>query len=115
MSDIDDIMEQAQIFASTYALAGTRFDDGTKMHQSNLEKLELQAMIESAIESNAIGLEICDAVLQWIVKRGLGLAGDEFTVGDVISTLDELIEESDRPGDAKSAEDILRSLSGRAS
>jgi len=46
---IDCIMEQAQVFASTYSLVGGRFDDGTKMQQSEDEKAELRRMIDVSL------------------------------------------------------------------
>ncbi|MGO7089449.1 hypothetical protein AB9E14_23525 [Rhizobium leguminosarum] len=46
---IREVMEQAQVFASTYALVGGRFDDGSKMQQSNDEKVELERLIRLAI------------------------------------------------------------------
>lgn len=42
---IDEIMEQAQVFASTYSLVGGRFDDGSKMQQSEEEKAELRRLV----------------------------------------------------------------------
>lgn len=47
---VDAIMEKVQVFASAYSLAGGKFDDGTKMAQSNAEKDELRQMIASAIK-----------------------------------------------------------------
>lgn len=47
---IDAIMEQAQVFASSYSLVGGRFDDGSKMEQSNEEKAELRRMIEAVLD-----------------------------------------------------------------
>lgn len=44
-STLDAIMEQAQVFASTYSLVGGRFDDGAKMQQSEKEKSELRRMV----------------------------------------------------------------------
>lgn len=46
---IREIMEQAQVFASTYSLVGGCFDDGSKMQQSNDEKVELERLIRLAI------------------------------------------------------------------
>jgi len=46
---IRSIMEQAQVFASTYSLVGGRFDDGSKMSQSYEEKADLEQMIRAAI------------------------------------------------------------------
>lgn len=50
---ISAIMEQAQVFASTYSLVGGRFDDGSKMAQSEDEKTELEQMIRAALKSEA--------------------------------------------------------------
>lgn len=52
---VDQIMEQAQVFASTYSLVGGRFDDGTKYQQSEDEKAELRRMIEAASEGQSNG------------------------------------------------------------
>lgn len=58
-----------------------------------------------------IAIEICDAVLQWIVKHDLGQQDDEFTASDVTSILDDLWgDEEDQPGDPKAAEAVLRRL-----
>ncbi|MGZ2484324.1 hypothetical protein ACVITL_002847 [Rhizobium pisi] len=46
---IREIMEQAQVFASTYSLVGGRFDDGSKMQQADEEKAELERLIRLAI------------------------------------------------------------------
>lgn len=63
-------------------------------------------------KSVQIGLEICDAVLKWIVAHDLGQWDDEYTVADVTSILDDLWgDEADQPGDPKAAEAVLRSLS----
>lgn len=43
------IMEQAQVFASTWSLVGGRFDDGSKLRQSSDEKELLRGMISAAI------------------------------------------------------------------
>lgn len=48
---VSEIMEQAQVFASTYSLVGGRFDDGTKMQQSEEEKVELERLVRSAVSS----------------------------------------------------------------
>ena len=52
---VDAIMEQAQVFASTYSLVGGRFDDGTKYQQSEDEKAELRRMIKAATEGSDNG------------------------------------------------------------
>lgn len=50
---VDDIMEQVQVFASTYSLVGGRFDDGTKMQQSEEEKALLRSMIAELVDDSA--------------------------------------------------------------
>lgn len=40
------IMEQAQVFASAWALVGTRFDDGGAMETANEEKAALRTLLE---------------------------------------------------------------------
>lgn len=66
-------------------------------------------------EDTLIAIEICDAVLRWIVEHDLGDRDDEFTASDVTSILDDLWgEEDDKPGDPKAAEAVLRELVGAA-
>lgn len=64
---IDDVMEQVQIFASCYALVGGRFDDGTKMQQSEAEKTLLRKMIA----------EVFDDAVSWeaLYQRAQDAAG----------------------------------------
>ena len=50
---IDEIMEQVQVFASCYSLVGGRFDDGTKMQQSEEEKALLRKMLAELIDDSA--------------------------------------------------------------
>jgi hypothetical protein len=45
----DEIVEQAQVFASTYSLVGGPLDDGSKFAQSEDEKGILREMIASAL------------------------------------------------------------------
>ena len=46
---VDEIMEQAQCFASTWSLVGGRFDDGSKVEQAKEEKEELRIMLQNVI------------------------------------------------------------------
>lgn len=46
---IDKIMEQVQVFASSWAIAGSRFDDGSGMQVAEREKTALRNMIELAL------------------------------------------------------------------
>lgn len=50
---VDEIMEQAQVFASACSLVGGRFDNGTKYQQSEDEKAELRRMIKAATEGSS--------------------------------------------------------------
>ena len=84
----------------------------------------LEAAILSAItprtkddepDTTQVAVDICDAVLAWIVKHDLGDRDDEFTPGDVTSILDDLWGvDADQPGDPKAAEAVLRSLIGQS-
>ena len=44
------IMEQAQVFASAWALVGSRFDNGNMMDEAEVAKNELHQMIADALE-----------------------------------------------------------------
>lgn len=46
---IDQIMSQAQVFASAWSLVGGRFDKGDEMANAEAQKAELRAMIERAV------------------------------------------------------------------
>lgn len=48
--DVQKIMEQVQVYASTCSLVGGRFDDGTRMEQSREEKAEIEAMLREAAD-----------------------------------------------------------------
>lgn len=43
------IMEQAQVFASTYALIGSRFDTGQFLEDAEEAKTDLRKMIETVL------------------------------------------------------------------
>ena len=42
---IEEVMEQAQVFASYHSIVGSRFDDGDGMERAEIEKNELRAML----------------------------------------------------------------------
>jgi hypothetical protein len=46
----EQIMSQAQVFASAWALVGGRFDNGDMLETANEEKAELQAAIEALVQ-----------------------------------------------------------------
>lgn len=58
---IDEIMEQVQVFASCYALIGTRFDSGELLNQSEDEKQKLRNMIKNSLNENNEQCEILQA------------------------------------------------------
>lgn len=47
---IDEVMEQAQVFASAWSLLGSRFDDGSKLRLSQDEKDSLEVMVGMLVE-----------------------------------------------------------------
>lgn len=47
---VEQIMEQAQVFASAWALVGGQFDDGDQLEAAELEKDLLTAMVAHALE-----------------------------------------------------------------
>lgn len=49
---IDSIMEQAQVFASTWALIDTRFDEGTMLVRAESEKDKLELMNRRVMAPN---------------------------------------------------------------
>lgn len=70
MSTIDEIMEQAQVFASGWAMVGSRFDDGGALDEAEGSKVVLRYMIAAALaEARREGAEamrtqcalVCDA------------------------------------------------------
>jgi rhamnogalacturonyl hydrolase YesR len=100
---IDAIMEQAQVFASTYSLVGGRFDDGSKMQQSDDEKIDLRQMIAAAIE-NTIDTEFLSAFAAWnLATFGPGRR----TAGTVAHIRKELLEIEADPTDPKEWIDVL--------
>ena len=50
---IGQIMEQAQVFASAWALIGTRFDDGSMLVRAETEKDNLELLIRRLADLNA--------------------------------------------------------------
>ena len=52
MKTVDEIMEQAQLFASTWALINSRFDNGDLLSIANDAKVELRVMVEAALSKH---------------------------------------------------------------
>ncbi len=46
---IDEIMSQAQVFASAWSLVGSRFDQGDELANAQAQKAELRALVERAL------------------------------------------------------------------
>jgi hypothetical protein len=53
---VNEVMEQAQVFASAYSLIGSRFDGGNAQYDSEEEKAELRAMVVSLAYEAAHGI-----------------------------------------------------------
>lgn len=66
---VDEVMEQAQVFASAYSLVGSRFDDGSKLRQSQDEKDNLEAMVCELV-NDAISATLKDSIAEIIRQRG---------------------------------------------
>ena len=50
---VDELMEQAQIFASSWSLVGGFFDKGQMLSQAEEVKAELRQMLEAALPAKA--------------------------------------------------------------
>lgn len=46
---VDALMEKAQVFASSWALVGSHFDDGSELENAEEQKRELRTMIAEAL------------------------------------------------------------------
>jgi hypothetical protein len=46
---VDELMSQAQVFASAWSLVGGRFDHGNLIEEAEEAKAELRKMIEDAL------------------------------------------------------------------
>lgn len=46
---IDEIMSQAQVYASAWSLVGSRFDRGDELANAQAQKAELRALVERAM------------------------------------------------------------------
>lgn len=53
---VNEVMAQAQVFASAYSLIGSRFDGGNAQYDSDEEKAELRAMVVSLAYEAAHGI-----------------------------------------------------------
>lgn len=50
---IDKVMEQAQVFASSWALVGSRFDRGDEIDNANEQKADLRKMVADMLAADA--------------------------------------------------------------
>ena len=64
MKTVDEIMEQAQLFASTWALINSRFDNGDLLSIANDAKVELRVMVEAALSKQAAHVVELEAALR---------------------------------------------------
>ncbi|WP_422099131.1 hypothetical protein [Variovorax sp.] len=71
---IEEIMAQAQVYASAWSLVGSRFDNGDELMNAQAEKAELRALIEQALlEPVFIGLDLAsgpDMSVEVLVHAG---------------------------------------------
>lgn len=51
---LDDVMSQAQVFASSWSLVGGQFDDGTMLEVAEQEKSDLRAMVAQLAGQSAV-------------------------------------------------------------
>ena len=57
MTNVEKLMEQAQIFASAWSLVGGQFDGGDQLEQAEEEKERLRGLVEGvALEQPAFGI-----------------------------------------------------------
>jgi hypothetical protein len=66
---IDSVMEQAQVFASAWALVGSRFDSGNEMENAEEQKKALRAMLSTppaaTVEDNSQNWAGMDGTTAW--------------------------------------------------
>ena len=58
----EQIMSQAQVFASAWALVGGRFDNGDMLETANEEKAELQTAIEALVQERDAAQQLAPAL-----------------------------------------------------
>lgn len=81
MSNVDEIMEQAQVFASAWSLVGGRFDNGNMLTEAEEAKSELRKMIEAlaqpAQEAEPVDQSKLDdmawAEFEWAMSGGVSV------------------------------------------
>lgn len=76
----DSIMEQAQVFASTWSLVGGMFDDGNCLEDAEAAKVELRGMVEQALDTAA--------------NEVIRLQANEHSLRDEIAALRQIISDT---------------------
>lgn len=72
---IEDIMEQAQVYASAWALVGSKFDQGNQLKAAKAEKQNLEVMLENFTDQVFSGAasgnmkEIAEGMIAWHQHR----------------------------------------------
>ena len=63
MKTTDEIMAQAQVFASAWGLVGSRFDSGNGLDNANEQKAVLRSLVEALAKERAELLETVSGLL----------------------------------------------------
>lgn len=67
---IEQIMEQAGVYASAWSMVGGPFDQGNQLQQAKVEKLFLQELLETfQTEHNAELKKIASGLLDWHLNK----------------------------------------------
>lgn len=83
MSDIpQDILDEVEGFNINYVICDPAD-----------ERLKVAKLIFAERQQCEAAIRICDAVIEWMVKHGFADHGEEIMPGDVMETLDSLVEE----------------------
>ena len=98
-TQIDSLMEQAQVFASAWSLVGSKFDNGNEKENADAAKAELRRMVEAeilAMSMRAAGLApqmLKEALKFQEIAEALDLAEDQDA--DILAELERLRESDD--------------------
>ncbi len=75
---IDEIMSQAQVFASAWSLVGGPFDKGDELENAQAQKAELRALVERAVlRPGEDGMPSFSGFLQRVGNQPVGLDWSE--------------------------------------
>ena len=92
---VDEIMAQAQVFASAWSLVGGRFDNGNMLTEAEEAKAELRQMIEALAQPAGEAAEAENERLRKAVEDVLAWRVNEPCRGD--------LRDNDKSRDALSA------------